>query len=81
MIVAWHPCLNGVFASIDGLNLAVQTSSDMDIENATYNRDGQSNGFSCDFKSDFQMIIGLILVPESGQNPLSTLTAPIMHTG
>ena len=28
---------------------------------------------------DFQTIIGLILVQESGQNPLSTLTAPIMH--
>ena len=32
-----HPLLTGAFASIDGLNLPVQTSSDDDIENATYN--------------------------------------------
>jgi hypothetical protein len=32
-----HPLLTGAFASIDGLNLPVQTSSDEDIENATYN--------------------------------------------
>jgi hypothetical protein len=32
-----HPLLTGAFASIDGLNLPVQTSEDEDIENATYN--------------------------------------------
>jgi hypothetical protein len=32
-----HPLLTGAFASIDGLNLPVQTSDDEDIENATYN--------------------------------------------
>jgi hypothetical protein len=32
-----HPLLTGAFASIDGLNIPVQTSSDIDIENATYN--------------------------------------------
>ena len=32
-----HPLLTGAFASIDGLNLPVQTSSDVDIENGTYN--------------------------------------------
>jgi hypothetical protein len=32
-----HPLLIGAFASIDGLNLPVQTSEDIDIENATYN--------------------------------------------
>lgn len=32
-----HPLLRGAFGSIDGLNLPVQTSSDMEIENATYN--------------------------------------------
>jgi hypothetical protein len=37
LIVARHPRLNGAFASIDGLNLPVQTSDDVDIENATYN--------------------------------------------
>jgi hypothetical protein len=29
--------LTGAFASIDGLNLASQTSDDEDIKNATYN--------------------------------------------
>jgi hypothetical protein len=32
-----HPLLTGAFASIDGLNLPMQTSSNEDIENATYN--------------------------------------------
>lgn len=32
-----HPLLTGAFASIDGLNLPVETSNDADIENATYN--------------------------------------------
>jgi hypothetical protein len=32
-----HPLLTGAFASIDGLNLPVQTSGDEEIENATYN--------------------------------------------
>jgi hypothetical protein len=37
LIVARHPRLTGAFASIDGLNLACQTSDDEDKENATYN--------------------------------------------
>ncbi|KAF5348195.1 hypothetical protein D9758_014669 [Tetrapyrgos nigripes] len=32
-----HPLLTGAFGSIDGLKLPVQTSSDEEIENATYN--------------------------------------------
>ena len=32
-----HPLLDGVFGSIDGLNLPCQVSSDIEIENATYN--------------------------------------------
>lgn len=31
-----HPRLKGAFGSMDGLNLAVQTSSDPNLENATY---------------------------------------------
>ena len=37
LIVSRHPRLHGAFASLDGLNLAVQTSEDIEIENATYN--------------------------------------------
>jgi hypothetical protein len=37
LIIARHPRLTGAFASIDGLNLACQTSDDPEIENATYN--------------------------------------------
>ncbi|KIJ89571.1 hypothetical protein K443DRAFT_47908, partial [Laccaria amethystina LaAM-08-1] len=37
LIRSRHPRLKGAFASIDGLNLAVQTSADDDIENATFN--------------------------------------------
>ena len=37
LIVSRHPRLHGAFASLDGLNLAVQTSEDVDIENAAYN--------------------------------------------
>ena len=32
-----HPLLHGVFGSIDGLNLPCQVSSDVEMENATYN--------------------------------------------
>jgi len=32
-----HPLLDGVFGSIDGLNLPCQVSSDIEMENATYN--------------------------------------------
>jgi hypothetical protein len=32
-----HPLLQGVFGSIDGLNLPCQVSSDVEMENATYN--------------------------------------------
>jgi len=37
LIVRRHPLLTGAFASIDGLNLPVQTSGVEEIENATYN--------------------------------------------
>ena len=37
LIIRRHPLLTGAFASIDGLNLPVQTSSDEDIKNVTYN--------------------------------------------
>ncbi|KAG2048889.1 hypothetical protein BDR06DRAFT_984583 [Suillus hirtellus] len=37
LIVAHHSRLEGAFRSIDGLILPVQTSHDVDIENATYN--------------------------------------------
>ncbi|KAH7930088.1 hypothetical protein BV22DRAFT_1001525 [Leucogyrophana mollusca] len=37
LIVARHPLLTGAFGTMDGLNLAVQTSDDQEIENATYN--------------------------------------------
>ena len=33
-----HPLLQGVFGSINGLNLPCQVSSDVEMENATYNR-------------------------------------------
>ncbi|KAJ7715046.1 hypothetical protein B0H16DRAFT_1742261 [Mycena metata] len=42
LIIEHHPRLTGAFASIDGLNLICQTSSDEEIENATY------NGWLCD---------------------------------
>jgi hypothetical protein len=37
LILARHPRLMGAFGSIDGLNLACQTSDDEEMENATYN--------------------------------------------
>jgi hypothetical protein len=37
LVVARHPRLQGAFGSIDGLKLPVQTSKDVDIENATFN--------------------------------------------
>lgn len=37
LVQARHPHLFGAFGSIDGLNLPCQTSSDIEIENATYN--------------------------------------------
>jgi hypothetical protein len=37
LITACHPRLHGAFATIDGLNLMVETANDIDIENATYN--------------------------------------------
>ncbi|KAJ7663708.1 hypothetical protein DFH06DRAFT_1393344, partial [Mycena polygramma] len=37
LIVARHSRLTGAFGSLDGLNLACQTSDDEEIENATYN--------------------------------------------
>jgi hypothetical protein len=37
LITARHPRLHGAFATIDGLNLMVETADDVDIKNATYN--------------------------------------------
>ncbi|KAJ7359185.1 hypothetical protein DFH08DRAFT_686534, partial [Mycena albidolilacea] len=37
LIVEHHPWLTGAFASINGLNLACQTSDDEEIKNTTYN--------------------------------------------
>jgi hypothetical protein len=37
LVVARHRRLKGAFGSIDGLKLPVQTSDDVDIENATFN--------------------------------------------
>jgi hypothetical protein len=37
LVVTRHPRLTGAFGSIDGLKLPVQTSDDIDIENATFN--------------------------------------------
>ena len=37
LITARHPRLHGAFATIDGLNLMVEASDDVDVENATYN--------------------------------------------
>ncbi|KAJ7192487.1 hypothetical protein GGX14DRAFT_406285 [Mycena pura] len=42
LIVARHSRLAGAFASIDGLNLPVETAEDEELENATY------NGWLCD---------------------------------
>lgn len=36
-VSARHPLLDGVFGSIDGLNLPCQVSSNIEMENATYN--------------------------------------------
>jgi hypothetical protein len=38
LIVEQYPLLTGAFTSIDRLKLPLQTSSNKDIENATYNR-------------------------------------------
>jgi hypothetical protein len=37
LIILRHPLLEGAFASIDGLNVPVQTADDPEIENSTYN--------------------------------------------
>jgi hypothetical protein len=37
LIITRHPLLEGAFASIDGLNLPVQTADDPEVENSTYN--------------------------------------------
>ncbi len=37
LVTEWHPLLTGAFGTMDGLNLPVETSSDEEIENATYN--------------------------------------------
>ncbi|KAJ7194857.1 hypothetical protein GGX14DRAFT_402074 [Mycena pura] len=42
LIIARHSRLTGAFATIDGLNLPVETAEDEELENATY------NGWKCD---------------------------------
>ncbi|KAJ7262793.1 hypothetical protein B0H12DRAFT_1001315, partial [Mycena haematopus] len=37
LIIQHHPLLEGAFASIDSLNVPVQTADDPEIENSTYN--------------------------------------------
>lgn len=37
LVTAHHPLLTGAFGTMDGLNLAVQVSSDQEMENACYN--------------------------------------------
>ncbi|KAG6808001.1 hypothetical protein H0H92_005724 [Tricholoma furcatifolium] len=37
LVIARHPLLTGAFGTMDGLNLAVQTSANQEIENATFN--------------------------------------------
>jgi hypothetical protein len=37
LVIKRHPLLDGAFGVMDGLNLPVQTSADIEIENATYN--------------------------------------------
>ncbi|KAG7441800.1 uncharacterized protein BT62DRAFT_982658 [Guyanagaster necrorhizus] len=37
LVVVQHPLLDGAFGSLDGLNLMVQTSTDQELKNATFN--------------------------------------------
>ena len=67
LIVAQHPHLNGAFAGIDGLNLPVQTSDDVDIRNATYN----------DWKSDIKDHIQALL--NTGQQICGTPHQRLEH--
>lgn len=49
LVTARHPLLTGAFGSMDGLNLPVQTSTDQDIENATFNGWLHEHFVSCVF--------------------------------
>lgn len=49
LITVRHPLLMGAFGSMDGLNLPVQTSSDVEIKNATYNGWLSEHFVSCVF--------------------------------
>jgi hypothetical protein len=49
LITMRHPLLTGAFASMDGLNLPVQTSDDAEVENATYNGWLSEHFVSCVF--------------------------------
>jgi hypothetical protein len=49
LIIARHPLLIGAFGTLNGLNLAVQTSGDPEIENATYNAWLHEHFISCIF--------------------------------
>ena len=37
LIICRHPLLTGAFGSMDGLNLPLRESTDVDFENSTYN--------------------------------------------
>ena len=49
LVTACHPLLTGAFGVMDGLNLATQTSDDIEIENATYNGWMHDHFVSCVF--------------------------------
>ena len=49
LITVWHPLLTVAFASMDGLNLPVQTSNDAEVENGTYNGWLSKHFVSCVF--------------------------------
>ena len=61
-VSARHPLLDGVFGSIDGLNLPCQVSSDPEVENSTYN--GWKHG---------HFISSVIVFNSKGTNYLSIL--------
>lgn len=61
-VSARHPLLDGVFGSIDGLNLPCQVSTDIEVENATYNGWKHAHFISC-----------VIVFNSKGMNRFATL--------
>jgi hypothetical protein len=66
LIVKRHLLLTGAFASIDSLNLAVQTSDDKEIENATY------NGWLCE-----HFVSNVLVFSPKGQCSVSEILAEV----